>query len=130
MTRRQQRELLMQIVFQMEAQNSKDIEQAKPLLDNRVKSEKEKAFILDTFKVIASNLEAIDKAIDSGASSWKSTHMPKADLAILRTAYGEAVYGGIPKAVAINEAVEMAKKYGGDKTAKFVNGVLGVIIGE
>lgn len=130
MTRRQQRELLMQIVFQMEAQNSKDIEQAKTLLDNRVKSEKEKAFILDTFKVIASNLEAIDKAIDSGASSWKSTHMPKADLAILRTAYGEAVYGGIPKAVAINEAVEMAKKYGGDKTAKFVNGVLGVIIGE
>ena len=120
----------MQIVFQMEAQNSKDIEQAKTLLDNRVKSEKEKAFILDTFKVIASNLEAIDKAIDSGASSWKSTHMPKADLAILRTAYGEAVYGGIPKAVAINEAVEMAKKYGGDKTAKFVNGVLGVIIGE
>lgn len=85
---------------------------------------------MDTFLLIASNIESIDEAINKGARSWSSTHMPKADLAILRTAYGEAKYARTPKGVAINEAVELAKKYGGENTAKFVNGVLGEIIDE
>ena len=130
MTRRQQREILMQAVFQMEAQQDKNIRQANILIRDKVQEEKDVKFILDTFLLIASNIESIDEAINKGARSWSSTHMPKADLAILRTAYGEAKYAGTPKGVAINEAVELAKKYGGENTAKFVNGVLGEIIDE
>lgn len=132
MTRSEQREILMQAIFQMEAQKTKDLSSVESLMRDMGKNNKNNniSFILDTFAVIAENLDEIDKKINEGASKWKSTHMPKADLAIIRTAYGEARYAGTPKAVAINEAVELAKKYGSEKSPKFVNGVLGVIIDE
>lgn len=122
----------MQAIFQMEAQKTKDLSSVESLMRDMGKNNKNNniSFILDTFAVIAENLDEIDKKINEGASKWKSTHMPKADLAIIRTAYGEARYAGTPKAVAINEAVELAKKYGSEKSPKFVNGVLGVIIDE
>lgn len=132
MTRSEQREILMQAIFQMEAQKTKDLSSVESLMRDLGKNNKNNniSFILDTFAVIAENLDEIDKKINEGASKWKSTHMSKADLAIIRTAYGEATYAGTPKAVAINEAVELAKKYGSEKSPKFVNGVLGVIIDE
>lgn len=132
MTRSEQREILMQAIFQMEAQKTKDLSSVESLMRDMGKNNKNNniSFILNTFAVIAQNLDEIDKKINEGASKWKSTHMPKADLAIIRTAYGEATYAGTPKAVAINEAVELAKKYGSEKSPKFVNGVLGVIIDE
>ena len=76
MTRRQQREILMQAVFQMEAQQDKNIRQANILIRDKVQEEKDAKFILDTFLLIASNIESIDEAINKGARSWSSTHMP------------------------------------------------------
>lgn len=71
------------------------------------------------------NLDEIDRAIDAKAESWKVNRMNYVDLTLIRLAYYEMNYDeDIPVAVAINEAVELAKIYGGDESSSFVNGVL------
>jgi len=74
------------------------------------------------------NLEAIDHEIEATSEHWSLMRMPVVDRNILRLAVYEIMFGtDVPDAVAINEAVEMAKTYGGDDSPKFVNGVLGRI---
>lgn len=70
----------------------------------------------------------IDAEIEATSQHWTLMRMPFVDRNILRLAVYEIVYGdGVPASVAINEAVELAKAYGGDDSPKFVNGVLGRI---
>ena len=128
MNRSKAREILMKAVFQMDARESRDASLLNNLLDEEKCDNKSREFIIMNFHLITVNLEEIDKKIDEGAEKWNSKRMPKADLAIVRVAVGEACYGDTPKAVAINEAVELAKKYGEDNSAKFINGLLGKII--
>ncbi len=71
-----------------------------------------------------SHIEELDEAINANVDDWKTSRMCKADLAAIRLALYEMRYDGLPKGVAINEAVELAKKYGTDKSGAFVNGVL------
>ena len=67
----------------------------------------------------------IDADIDQIAEGWKTTRMGKVDLTILRLAVYEMKFDEeIPVGVAINEAVELAKKFGGDDSPAFVNGIL------
>lgn len=74
---------------------------------------------------VISKIDEIDKAIDEKAESWKVNRMNYVDLTIIRLAFYEINYDeDIPLAVAINEAVELAKIYGGDESSSFVNGVL------
>lgn len=75
-----------------------------------------------------SNQVAIDAEIEATSQHWSLMRMPFVDRNILRLAVYEIVYeDGMPASVAINEAVELAKAYGGDDSPKFVNGVLGRI---
>lgn len=69
----------------------------------------------------------IDRLIEETSSNWTLTRMPLVDRNILRLAVWEMLYRDedVPDSVAINEAVEMAKVYGGEDSSKFVNGVLG-----
>lgn len=72
--------------------------------------------------------DAIDAEIEATSQHWSLMRMPFVDRNILRLAVYEIVYeDGMPASVAINEAVELAKAYGGDDSPKFVNGVLGRI---
>ncbi|MEG0663434.1 MAG: transcription antitermination factor NusB, partial [Anaerovoracaceae bacterium] len=94
-------------------------------------SDESKKYIETTFTQIVDHLGEIDEKINTYSEKWKVKRMPKADLAILRLAIGEVLYcKEIPPAVAIDEAVELSKKYGGDNTPKFINGVLGKIANE
>ena len=69
---------------------------------------------------------AIDEALADVSEHWAVSRMPMVDRSILRLAVYEILYvDDIPDSVSINEAVEMAKVYGGDDSSKFVNGVLG-----
>lgn len=71
---------------------------------------------------------AIDETIEATSEHWTLMRMPFVDRNILRLAVYEIMFeDGVPASVAINEAVEMAKVYGGDDSSKFVNGVLGRI---
>lgn len=71
---------------------------------------------------------AIDLAIQTAAPEWPLSSINKIDLAILRVATQELLFDDTPPKVVIDEAVEIAKKYGGDSTPSFVNGVLGTIL--
>lgn len=74
------------------------------------------------------NQAAIDSEIETTSQHWSLMRMPFVDRNILRLAVFEIIYeDGVPASVAINEAVELAKAYGGDDSPKFVNGVLGKI---
>ena len=76
-------------------------------------------------RLIIEELPKIDKLINEASKGWKTTRMNKADLTILRLAVYEMRWDDdIPAGVAIDEAVELAKKYSGDDGPSFVNGVL------
>ena len=77
---------------------------------------------------LTKHLSEIDEIIDQNATDWKRERMAKVDLAIIRLAVYETTFDdNIPEGVAINEAVEIAKEFGGDSSPSFVNGVLGRI---
>ena len=88
----------------------------------------EKKQAIATLEAVQEHHEDIDKLIDDNLENWTFARIAKADLAILRTALAEMLYvDSIPVSVSINEAVELAKKYGDDRSYKFVNSVLGKI---
>ena len=77
---------------------------------------------------VIEHAEAIDEAIESAARDWTLDRMPRLDRAILRIGVWELRYNDeVPVGVAINEAVESAKQYSTDDSARFINGVLGRI---
>ena len=126
MNRRTMREHIFRMVFQRDFYNRADLpEQYHLYLEELEADQKEKDSLMERAIQIADLSEKIDKEIDAAAESWRFARIGKADLAILRLAVYEIKYDeAIPVGVAINEAVELAKKYGGERSYGFINGVL------
>jgi len=92
-------------------------------------SENDKQYIDRVMSGVKDHALNIDKIIEQSAIDWKVNRMPKVDLAILRLGAYEILYmEDIPPSVTANECVEIAKKYGEEKSPRFINGVLGNII--
>ena len=89
--------------------------------------EEESAFMERMFSGVVENAAEIDRRIEENARGWKLERISRVDLAILRLATCELMQGRTPQAVVINEAVEMARQYSGEKSPQFVHGVLGSI---
>ena len=88
-------------------------------------SEAEQAVVTEKVKKILEKLPEIDAALNEASKGWKTSRMGKVELSILRLAVYELRYDDdVPGKVAINEAVELAKKYSGDEGPAFINGVL------
>ncbi len=131
MTRSEAREVLMHILFQMDAQDDCSDELRDLFLSGKTIPEQHQVYINTIFAITKENLPEIDSRINRHSDKWETTRMPKTDLAVLRLATAEIVYAeDIPTAVSIDEAVELSKKYGSDSSHKFVNGVLGKIAKE
>lgn len=80
-------------------------------------------------KGVTDNLDSIDEIVKTCAPEWPISQIAKVDLEILRIAIFELyVAKNVPAKVAIDEAVELAKDYGGENSSKFVNGVLGTVV--
>ena len=127
MKRSEIRENIFKLVFCGEFHSSEELsEQLDSYLDGLSEAtEEEHAYIVEKFGIIKDNIDAIDEKINEVAKGWKTTRMGKAELAILRLAVFEMFYDeNVPMKVAINEAVELAKKFGGDDSPAFVNGIL------
>ena len=89
---------------------------------------KDQQYIVKKYAHIIEKLPEIDKALEDTAEGWKVSRMGKTDLTILRLAVYEMEYDeDVPVGVAVNEAVELSKKFGGDESPAFVNGILGKI---
>lgn len=127
MTRNEAREIFMQILFEMDASKSLDIETVNLLVEEKLTGnhiERGKSLLGS----IIENIDDIDSSINKYSKSWKTNRMPKVDLAVMRLAVGEMKYSeDIPNAVAINEAINLAKKFSTDNSARFVHGVLGAM---
>ncbi|NMA83830.1 MAG: transcription antitermination factor NusB [Epulopiscium sp.] len=86
-------------------------------------------FILEELEGIRQHQDKIDTTLEKYSEGWKVTRMGKVDRAILRLAVYEIFYAtDIPVSVSINEAVELAKKFGEDSSPSFINAVLGKIV--
>ncbi len=85
-------------------------------------------YIREKSKKIINMIPDIDEIISRNATGWSSSRIGKAELAILRLSVYEVLYDDyIPKSVAINEAVELAKKYGEEAAPGFINGILSAV---
>jgi N utilization substance protein B len=87
-------------------------------------------FVSNLVKGVTDHLEEIDKSIVLYATEWPLDQITTIDRNILRLGIFELVYTEIPPRVAINEAIEVAKSFGGDASGKFINGVLGAIYND
>ena len=129
MSRREIREHIFKLLFLLEFYKGEELnEQAERYLDEveeAVPTEEEAAYIRERFHKIEEKIEELDKMLNESSKGWKVKRMSKVDLAIMRLAvYEMKMDEDIPVKVAINEAVELAKKFGGDDSPAFVNGVL------
>ena len=134
MTRRELRENVFKMLFRVEFHKEEDMAEQLSLFEEELEKIKEEAgkitddnlsYILDKSKDIFAKLDEIDEAINEASTGWKTTRMGKADLSIIRLAVYEIKYEeDIPVKVSINEAIELAKEYGTDSSAGFVNGIL------
>ena len=92
--------------------------------------ESDMLFIEEEVNGALENIVEIDRLIGLYAKGWTTERMSKVDLAILRLAVFEIKYSMTPKSVAVNEAVELAKKYSSDEAPAFINGILGSVAEE
>lgn len=88
-------------------------------------SQADRDYIQTKYESIQARLSEIDGLIDEKATGWSVSRMGKVDLTLLRLAVYEILYDEeVPAGVAINEAVELAKRFGQDESPSFINGVL------
>nr|WP_317378708.1 transcription antitermination factor NusB [uncultured Faecalimonas sp.] len=131
MGRSELREHIFRILFRIEFQPKEEMEEQLALYLEELESAKdtEKEYIRKKYTAIAEKVETIDEMINTSATGWKTSRMGKVDLTILRLAVYEIEWDEeVPQGVAINEAVELAKRYGGEESPSFINGVLGKIV--
>ena len=127
MTRRELRENVFMMLFRVEFHEEGEMTEQLGLLEEDLENVKPEdlEYINRKCNDIIAKVAEIDAAINESTTGWKTTRMGKVDLTIIRLAVYEMKYEeDIPSKVSINEAVELAKKYGTDESASFVNGVL------
>lgn len=136
MKRRELRECIFQLLFRVEFNGQEEMpEQVSMFVDdmkeeNEVKAEDE-AYISGKYEKIVEKIPELDAMLDEVSKGWKTSRMGKVDLTILRLAAYEMKFDeDIPEKVAINEAVELSKKFGGDESPAFINGVLAKLAGK
>ena len=133
MNRSEIREVVLKFLYSLELQKmDKDEyeEQIQLFLEaNEIEDKKVEKYIKDAAYGIDENREKIINQIkDELSEKWEIRRLSKMSLAILKLAVYEMIYAKVPYKVVINEAVELAKKYGDDSTPAFVNGILGSVV--
>ena len=127
MTRREAREqafiVLFEKIFDDESTITEIVATAKEAELIKINS-----FAENTLNAVEEHFSEIDEIIEANSQDWTLARLPKVTLAILRLAVAEIKYiDDVPNGVAVNEAVELAKKYGTNEDASFINGILGTI---
>ena len=127
MSRREIRENVFKMLFRVEFHDEEDMNEQLSMFEEELAhlNEEDLNYIKEKFNKIIENIDSIDAEINDKSKGWKTSRMGKVDLSIIRLAVYEIQNeDDIPVKVSINEAVELAKKFGTDDSASFVNGVL------
>lgn len=131
MKRTEQREHIFKMLFGVEFNAGVDMPEQLELYFGQLEGagEKDLDYIREKVQKIASKVEEIDALINEHTTRWKTSRMNKVDLTILRLAVYEMRWDeDVPTGVAIDEAVELAKKYSSEDGPSFVNGVLAKLV--
>jgi N utilization substance protein B len=130
-TRRRAREVVLQLLYEDDLNPNHDPALAGPFIAKRMLSNKPLSqFALDLLNGVRKHRFKVDQLLSQKATNWSLRRMSAIDRNILRLATYEMVHVGTPGRVAINEAVEIAKRYGGKNSSTFVNGVLDRVLRE
>ena len=127
MGRRELREHVFRLLFRVEFHDAEDLLEQSEFYVEHIKEPEDRdiAYITEKVQRITGLLPQIDAVINAAVSGWTTERMGKVELTIIRLALYEMKYDDdVPVSVAINEAVELTKKYGSDEAPSFVNGVL------
>ena len=132
MGRKQARETAMQCLYQLEMHGEYTVERVDLYIDGVSQNSADKNFVADVVKNYIDNQEKVDEEIKTHLKKeWKLDRIAKIDLAILRVALTEILYyEDIPESVSINEAVDLSKKFSDETSSKFINGLLGAVVGN
>lgn len=134
MGRRERREQIFKLLFMSEFHPEEEMPEKidiylTDLEEQNLLSKQESHAIQEKYLSVREKTPEIDEVLNEISRGWKTSRMGKVDLNILRLAAYEICYDvNIPEKVAVNEAVEIAKKYGGEESAPFINGLLGTVI--
>ncbi len=116
----------MQLVYQMDITGDFNVADLS-IVEESVRAAGKKQAV-ETLMAVQDHHEDIDSLINKNLDNWTLERIAKTDLAILRTAVAEMLYvDSIPVSVSINEAVDLAKKYGDERSYAFINSILGKI---
>lgn len=127
------RELAFRLIYSLEIQQAENLdEQIDLYLEcNDVEEDEAKKYIKDAIYGITENIKEIQELIEKNLKAdWKIDRISKIDLSLLKLAIYEIKYSKIPYKVAINESLELAKKYGEETSKNFINGILASVVKE
>lgn len=127
MSRTELREHIFRMLFRVEFNSAEEMKEQEQFYFEELEEAtgKDQEYILNKYRAIDEKKEEIDKLLNEVTEGWKTTRMNRVDLTILRLATYEIKWDeDVPTGVAINEAVELAKKYSSDDGPSFINGVL------
>ena len=133
MNRTEMRENAFKLIYSLEIQKVEDLEEQIELYIqcNDIEDDDAKEYIKDAILGIKENNTEIQGLIEKNLKAdWKIDRISKIDLSLLKLAIYEIKYKNIPYKVAINESLELAKKYGEETSKNFINGILASVVKE
>ncbi len=133
MGRREQREHIFKLLFMSQFNPQEEMPEQISLYFDSLKDlkEEDQAYMEEKYQHVLEHLQEIDRMLNEYSRGWKTKRMSRVDLTALRLAVYELKFDpDVPVGVAINEAVELAKRFGGEASGSFVNGILGKVASE
>lgn len=126
------REYAFMLIYELEIQKKFNEESIEIFLENNnIEDKNAKKYIRRIVKGVKANEQNIEETISSKLKpEWKLERISKINIALLKLSIYEMLYAGVPYKVAINEIIELAKTYGEDNSANFINGVLANVVKE
>ena len=127
MSRKELREHIFRMLFRIEFNSNEEMKEQETFYFEELEEAtgKDQEYILNKYRAVVEKKEEIDTLLNEVTEGWKTSRMNRVDLTILRLATYEIKWDeDVPTGVAINEAVELAKKYSSDDGPSFVNGIL------
>jgi len=122
------RELALQMLFQIDVNSDVDAKVVRSMIDEQLRDDAIRSFCWELFAGVMEYKRALDERIMSVAENWALSRMAPTDRNVLRLGAYELLYTQTPHRVAIDEAIELARKFGSAQSAPFVNGLLDQLI--
>ena len=130
-TRRRAREIVLQLLYEADVNDSRDAEAARRFIRSRMQGRKALTdFAFTMLQGTLEHREQIDVMLAKLATNWTLPRMPVVDRNVLRLGAYEIMFGDTPGRVAVNESIVLAKRYGDKNSPRFVNGVLDRLLKE